>query len=69
MTFLQLKYSGSLPAFVGCQKDSGSTREKWTQVKPVLLTVNIFAVQDAESEGMELSRFLGLLGRRYYMQD
>ena len=44
MKILQLKYSGSLPAFIGCQKDSGSTRENGTQVKPVLLTVNIFAV-------------------------
>ena len=41
---LQSKYSGSLPAFVGCQKDSGSTGENGTQVKPVLLAVKIFAV-------------------------
>ena len=46
MKFLQLKYSGSLPAFVGCQKDSGSAGEKRTQVKPVLLAVKIFAVWD-----------------------
>ena len=44
MKILQLKYSGSLPAFVGCQKDSGSTRENGTPVKPVLLAVKIFAV-------------------------
>ena len=42
---LQLKYSGSLPAFVGCQKDSGSAGENGTQVKPVLLAAKIFAVQ------------------------
>ena len=45
MKILQLKYSGSLPAFVGCQKDSGSAVENGTQVKPVLLAVKIFAVQ------------------------
>ena len=37
--------SGSLPAFVDCQKDSGSAVEKRTQVKPVLLAVKIFAVE------------------------
>ena len=42
---VQSKYSGSLPAVVDCQKDSGSTGENGTQVKPVLLAVKIFAVQ------------------------
>ena len=42
---IQSKYSGSLPAFIDCQKDSGSTGENGTQVKPVLLAVKIFAVQ------------------------
>ena len=41
---VQSKYSGSLPAVVDCQKDSGSTGENGTQVKPVLLAVKIFAV-------------------------
>ena len=41
---MQSKYSGSLPAVVDCQKDSGSTGENGTQVKPVLLAVKIFAV-------------------------
>ena len=41
---LQSKYSGPLPTFVDCQKDSGSTGENGTQVKPVLLAVKIFAV-------------------------
>ena len=62
MKFLQLKYSGSLPAFVDCQKDSGSAVEKRTQVKPVLLAVKIFAVcaiVDTE----------GLLGSRPWHQD
>ena len=35
----------SLPAFVDCQKDSESTGKNGTQVKPVLLAVEIFAVQ------------------------
>ena len=38
------KYSDPLPAFVDCQKDSESTGESGTQVKPVLLAVEIFAV-------------------------
>ena len=42
--WVQLKYSGSLPAFIACQKDSGSTGENGTQVKPVLLAVKRFAV-------------------------
>ena len=37
-------YSDSLPAFLDCQKDSESTGENRTQVKPVLLAVEIFAV-------------------------
>ena len=41
---MQLKYSDPLPALVGCQKDSGSTVENGTQVKPVLLAAKIFAV-------------------------
>ena len=41
---LQLKYSVSRPVVVACQKDSGTTVEKWTQVKPVILTAIIFAV-------------------------
>ena len=41
---IQSKYSGSWPAVVDCQKDSGSTGENGTQVKPVLLAVKIFAV-------------------------
>ena len=41
---VQPKYSGSLPAVVDCQKDSGSTGENGTQVKPILLAVKIFAV-------------------------
>ena len=41
---VQLKYSDSLPAIVDCQKDSESTGENGTQVKPVLLAVEIFAV-------------------------
>ena len=41
---IQSKYSGSLPAFTDRQKDSGSTGENGTQVKPVLLAVKIFAV-------------------------
>ena len=40
---VQLNYSDSLPAFVDCQKDSESTGENGTQVKPVLLAVEIFA--------------------------
>ena len=44
MKILQLKYCGSLPAFIGCQKDSGSAVENGTQVKPVLLAVKRFAV-------------------------
>ena len=47
---LQSKYSGSLPAFVDCQKDSGSTGENGTQVKPVLLAVKIFAVYSKTSK-------------------
>ena len=42
---LQPKYSGSHPASTDCQKDSGSTVGNGTQVKPVLLTAIIFAVQ------------------------
>ena len=42
---LQLKYSVSRPVVVACQKDSGTTVEKWTQVKPVVLTAIIFAVK------------------------
>ena len=41
---VQSKYSDSLPAIVDCQKDSESTGENGTQVKTVLLTVEIFAV-------------------------
>ena len=41
---VQSKYSDSLPASVDCQKDSESTGENGTQVKPVLLAVEIFAV-------------------------
>ena len=41
---LQLKYSVSRPVVVACQKDSGTTVEKCTQVKPVILTAIIFAV-------------------------
>ena len=41
---VQSNYSGSLPAVIDCQKDSGSTGENGTQVKPVLLAVKIFAV-------------------------
>ena len=41
---VQSKYSDSLPAFVDCQKDSESTGENGTQVKLVLLAVEIFAV-------------------------
>ena len=44
MKILQSKYSGSLPAFVGCQNGSGTTGENGTQVKPVLLAAKIFAV-------------------------
>ena len=44
---VQLKYSDSLPAFVDCQKDSESTGENGTQVKPVLLAAEIFAVHTA----------------------
>ena len=40
----QSKHSDSLLTFVDCQKDSESTGENWTQVKPELLTVEIFAV-------------------------
>ena len=39
-----IKCIDSLPAFVDCQKDSESTGENGTQVKPVLLAVEIFAV-------------------------
>ena len=39
---VQSKYSDSLPAFVDCQKDSESTGENGTQVKPVLLAVGVF---------------------------
>ena len=42
---VQSKYSDSLPAFVDCQKDSESTGENGMQVKPLLLAVEIFAVQ------------------------
>ena len=41
---IQSEYSGSRPAVVDCQKDSGTTGENGTQVKPVLLAVKIFAV-------------------------
>ena len=41
---LQLKCSVSLPVVIDCQKDSGTTMENGTQVKPVLLTAIIFAV-------------------------
>ena len=41
---LQSKYSGSIPVFVGCQKDSETTVENGTQVIPVLLAVFRFAV-------------------------
>ena len=41
---VQSKYSDSLLASVDCQKDSESTGENGTQVKPVLLAVEIFAV-------------------------
>ena len=41
---LQLKCSVSLPVVIDCQKDSGTTVENGTQVKPVLLTAIIFAV-------------------------
>ena len=41
---VQSKNSGSIPAVVDCQKDSGSTGENGTQVKPVLSAVKIFAV-------------------------
>ena len=41
---VQSKYSGSLPAVVDFQKDSGGTGENGTQLKPVLLAVKIFAV-------------------------
>ena len=41
---IQSKYSGPLPTFADCQKDSESTGENGTQVKPVLLAVKIFAV-------------------------
>ena len=44
---LQSKYSGPLPTFVDCQKDSGSAGENGTQVKPVLLAVKIFALRAA----------------------
>ena len=40
----QWKCSVSQPVLVDCQKDSGTTVEKCTQVKPVLLTAIIFAV-------------------------
>ena len=45
---VQSKYSDSLPAFVDCQKDSESTGENGTQVKLVLLEVEIFAVRVLE---------------------
>ena len=41
---LQLKCSVSLPVVIDCQKDSGTTVENGTQVKPVLLTAIRFAV-------------------------
>ena len=41
---VQTKCSHSLPVFADCQKDSESTGENGTQVKPVLLAVEIFAV-------------------------
>ena len=41
---IQSKYSGPWPTVIDCQKDSGSTGENGTQVKPVLLAVEIFAV-------------------------
>ena len=41
---VQSKYSDSLLSFVDCQKDIESTGENGTQVKPVLLAVEIFAV-------------------------
>ena len=40
----QSKYSGHLPTFIDCQKDSQTTVGNGTQVKPVLLAVKIFAV-------------------------
>ena len=40
----QLKHNDSLPAYADHQKDIESTGENGTQVKPVLLAVEIFAV-------------------------
>ena len=40
----QSMYSDSLQAFIDSQKESESTGENGTQVKPVLLAVEIFAV-------------------------
>ena len=44
---VQSKCSGSLPTVTDCQKDSGTTGENGTQVKPVLFAVKILAVWEA----------------------
>ena len=56
---LQLKCSVSLPVVIDCQKDSGTTVENGTQVKPVLLTAIRFAVQiqlilGTKNQGIEM---------------
>ena len=55
---VQSKYSGSLPAVVDCQKDSGSTGENGTQVKPVLLAVIIFAVYLCDKSFTKFATFI-----------
>ena len=41
---VQSKHSHSLPVFADCQKDSESTGKNGTQVKPVILAIEIFPV-------------------------
>ena len=53
---LQLKCSVSLPVVIDCQKDSGTTVENGTQVKPVLLTAIRFAVYIASLNSHCLSK-------------
>ena len=53
---LQLKYSVSRPVVIDWQKDSGTTGENGTQVKPVLLAVKIFAVLGMNSHSFLFSK-------------
>ena len=51
---VQSKYNDSIPVFVECKKDSESTGKNGTQVKPVLLAVDIFAVHSKQSAQIQI---------------